>query len=133
MDKKLDISQQMATAPVWSLIIKLSIPAILAQVVNLLYNIVDRIYIGHMGDVGTMAITGVGLCFPIISLISAFTMLVAQGGAPRAAIEMGKGNIAKAEKILGSCFSTLIVLSVMLTTVFLLFGEKFLMLFGAIG
>ena len=131
MDKKLDISQQMATAPVWSLIIKLSIPAILAQVVNLLYNIVDRIYIGHMGDVGTMAITGVGLCFPIISLISAFTMLIAQGGAPRAAIEMGKGNIAKAEKILGSCFSTLIVLSVMLTTVFLLFGEKFLMLFGA--
>ena len=89
MDKKHDISQQMATAPVWSLIIKLSIPAILAQVVNLLYNIVDRIYIGHMGDVGTMAITGVGLCFPIISLISAFTMLIAQGGAPRAAIDMG--------------------------------------------
>ena len=131
MSKKLDISKQMATAPVWSLIIKLSIPAILAQIVNLLYNLVDRIYIGHMDEVGTMAITGVGLCFPVLSLISVFTMLVAQGGAPRAAIEMGKGDIKKAEKILGNCFSLLIVLSVILTTVFLTFGERFLMLFGA--
>ncbi len=131
MNNKADISKQMATAPVWSLIIKLSIPAILAQIVNLLYNVVDRIYIGHMEDVGTMAITGVGLCNPIIVLISAFTMLVAQGGAPRAAIQMGKGDMKKAEKILGNCFSLLIVLSVVLTTVFLMFGEKFLMLFGA--
>lgn len=131
MDKKIDVSYQMANAPVWSLIIKLSIPAILAQIVNLLYNIVDRIYIGHMEDVGTMAITGVGLCFPVISLISAFTMLIAQGGAPRAAIEMGKGDIRKAEKILGNCFSLLIILSVILTTIFLMFGERFLMLFGA--
>ena len=121
----------MANAPVWSLIIKLSIPAILAQIVNLLYNIVDRIYIGHMEDVGTMAITGVGLCFPIISLITAFTMLVAQGGAPRAAIEMGKGDIKKAEKILGNCFLLLILLSVILTLIFLAFGERLLMLFGA--
>ncbi len=131
MSNKADISKQMATAPVWKLIIKLSIPAILAQIVNLLYNVVDRIYIGHMEDVGTMAITGVGLCNPIIVLISAFTMLVAQGGAPRAAIQMGKGDMKKAEKILGNCFSLLIVLSVVLTTVFLIFGEKFLMLFGA--
>lgn len=131
MDKKTDVSGQLANAPVWSLIIKLSIPAILAQIVNLLYNIVDRIYIGHMGDVGTMAITGVGLCFPVISLITAFTMLVAQGGAPRAAIEMGKGDIKKAEKILGNCFILLIMLSVILTAVFLVFGEKLLMLFGA--
>ena len=131
MNNKIDISQQMATTSVWKLIIKLSIPAILAQIVNLLYNVIDRIYIGHMEDVGTMAITGVGLCNPIIVLISAFTMLVAQGGAPRAAIQMGKGDIKKAEKILGNCFSLLIVLSVILTTVFLIFGEKFLMLFGA--
>ncbi len=131
MDKKVDISGQLEKAPIWSLMIKLSIPAILAQIVNLLYNIVDRIYIGHMEDVGTMAITGVGLCFPVISLISAFTMLVAQGGAPRAAIEMGKGDIKKAEKILGNCFALLIVLSVILTAVFLTFGERFLMLFGA--
>ena len=121
----------MATTSVWKLMVKLSIPAILAQIVNLLYNVVDRIYIGHMEDVGTMAITGVGLCNPIIVLISAFTMLVAQGGAPRAAIEMGKGNTKKAEKILGNCLSLLIVLSVVLTTIFLIFGEKFLMLFGA--
>ena len=131
MKEKSDISQQMATASVWKLLVKLSVPAVLAQIVNLLYNIVDRIYIGHMGDVGTLAITGIGLCFPVISLVLAFTMLVAQGGAPRAAIEMGKGNIQKAEKILGNCFAMLIVLSAVLTVVFLVCGEKFLMLFGA--
>ncbi len=130
MSKK-DISQQMATAPIWSLIIKLSIPAVLAQIVNLLYNIVDRIYIGHMENVGTVALTGVGLCLPIITLISAFTMLVAQGGAPRASIEMGRGDIKKAEKILGNCFSTILILSVALTVVFLIFGESLLMIFGA--
>ncbi len=128
---KNDISHQMATAPIWSLIIKLSIPAVLAQIVNLLYNIIDRIYIGHMEDVGTVALTGVGLCLPIITLISAFTMLVAQGGAPRASIEMGRGDIKKAEKLLGNCFSTILVFSVILTVVFLIFGEQLLMLFGA--
>ena len=131
MNNKLDISQQMATTSVWKLMVKLSIPAILAQIVNLLYNVVDRIYIGHMEDVGTVALTGVGLCNPIIVLISAFTMLVAQGGAPRAAIQMGKGDTKKAEKILGNCLSLLIVLSVVLATIFLIFGEKLLMLFGA--
>lgn len=131
MDKKQDISNQLATAPIWSLIIKLSIPAILAQVVNLLYNVVDRIYIGHMEDIGTKALTGLGLCVPIITLISAFTMLVAQGGAPRAAIEMGKGDIKKAEKILGNCFVLLLAFSVVLTALFSVFGEKLLMLFGA--
>ena len=131
MDKKQDISNQLATAPIWSLIIKLSIPAILAQVVNLLYNVVDRIYIGHMEDIGTKALTGVGLCVPIITLISAFTMLVAQGGAPRAAIQMGKGDIKKAEKILGNCFVLLLAFSVVLTVLFSVFGERLLMLFGA--
>ncbi|MBQ5678225.1 MAG: MATE family efflux transporter [Clostridia bacterium] len=131
MDKKQDISNQLATAPIWSLIIKLSIPAILAQVVNLLYNVVDRIYIGHMEDIGTKALTGIGLCVPIITLISAFTMLVAQGGAPRAAIEMGKGDIKKAEKILGNCFVLLLAFSVVLTVLFSVFGEMLLMLFGA--
>ncbi len=130
-EKKLDISGQLATAPVWKLIIKLSIPAILAQIVNLLYNVVDRIYIGHMDEIGTAALTGVGLCNPIIVLISAFTMLVAQGGAPRAAIQMGKGDIKNAEKILGNCFSLLFVFAVLLTTAFSIFGEKLLMAFGA--
>lgn len=131
MKNKPDISNQLATAPIWKLIIKLSIPAILAQIVNLLYNVVDRIYIGHMGGVGTMALTGVGLCVPVITLISAFTMLVAQGGAPRAAIEMGKGDIKKAEKILGNCFALLVFFAVFLTVIFSVFGEKLLMLFGA--
>ena len=131
MNNKFDISQQMATAPIWSLIVKLSIPAILAQIVNLLYNVVDRIYIGHMEGVGAIALTGVGLCLPIITLISAFTMLVAQGGAPRAAIEMGKGDIKKAERILGNCFALLIFFAVVLTVVFSVFGEKLLMFFGA--
>lgn len=131
MDKRQDISKQMATAPIWSLIIKLSIPAILAQIVNLLYNVVDRIYIGHMDDVGTVALTGVGLCVPVITLISAFTMLVAQGGAPRAAIEMGKGDIKKAEKILGNCFVLLFFFAIVLTILFMAFGERLLMAFGA--
>lgn len=122
---------QMATAPVGKLLLKLSLPAVVAQIVNLLYNIVDRIYIGHMKDVGSLALTGVGLCFPIICLVTAFTMLIAQGGAPRAAIEMGKGNNKGAEKILGNCFSLLIILSAVLTATFLLSGEKILMLFGA--
>lgn len=131
MSEKQDISQQLATEPVAKLIFKLSIPAVAAQLVNLLYNVVDRIYIGHMADVGTMALTGLGLCFPVLSLISAFTMFVGQGGAPRAAIEMGKGNIKGAEKILGSCFTLLLILSAVLTGTFLLVGEDFLMLFGA--
>ncbi len=130
-NNKLDISQQMATTSVWKLMVKLSLPAILAQIVNLLYNVVDRIYIGHMGDVGTIALTGVGLCVPVITLISAFTMLVAQGGAPRAAIEMGKGDVKKAEKILGNCFVLLIFFAIILTALFMIFGDRLLMLFGA--
>ncbi len=130
-NNKLDISQQMATTSVWKLMLKLSIPAILAQIVNLLYNVVDRIYIGHMEDVGTTALTGVGLCNPIIVLISAFTMLVAQGGAPHAAIEIGKGDIKKAEKILGNCFVLLFFFAIVLTILFMAFGEKLLMAFGA--
>jgi putative MATE family efflux protein len=126
-----DVSEQMATAPVGKLLLKLAVPTVLAQLVNLLYNIVDRIYIGHMPEVGDVALTGVGLCFPVIYLISAFTMLIAQGGAPRAAIWMGKGDREQAERILGNCFTMLIILSVLLTGVFLYFGEPLLWLFGA--
>lgn len=131
MSTNRDISQKLATAPVGKLMLSLAIPSIIAQVVNLLYNIVDRIYIGHMDAVGTTALTGVGLCFPVICLISAFTMLIAQGGAPRAAIFMGKGDIESAEKILGGCFSTLIILSGVLTAVFTITAEKLLWFFGA--
>ncbi len=131
MADKNDISQKLATAPVPKLLISLAIPSVIAQIVNLLYNIVDRIYIGHMDSADSTALTGVGLCFPIICLIGAFTMLIAQGGAPRAAIFMGKGDSKSAQKILGSCFSTIIFMSVVLTAVFLIFSEKLLWLFGA--
>ena len=103
-----DVSQQLGSAPVGRLLLKLAAPAVAAQLVNLLYNIVDRIYIGHMPQAGTAALTGVGLCFPVIYLISAFTMLIAQGGAPRAAIAMGQGDNRRAETIMGSCFTCLV-------------------------
>ncbi|MDE7220831.1 MAG: MATE family efflux transporter [Oscillospiraceae bacterium] len=125
-----DVSHQLATAPVGRLLLKLAIPTVVAQLVNLLYNIVDRIYIGHMPDVGMTALTGIGLCFPVIYLIGAFTMLVAQGGAPRAAIAMGEGDNDKAERIMGSCFTCLIGTAVALTALFWIFGEQLLWIFG---
>ncbi len=121
----------LGTAPLGRLLLKLAIPSILAQLVNMLYNIVDRIYIGHIPGEGAMALTGVGLCFPIIILVMAFSGLVGMGGAPRAAIYMGKGEEEKAQKTLGNCFSMLILISVVLTALFLLFGEQLLYLFGA--
>lgn len=131
MNKNSDVTSKLAKAPVGKLLFSLAVPSVIAQIVNLLYNIVDRIYIGHIEDVGSVALTGVGLTFPIICLIGAFTMLIAQGGAPRAAIFMGKGDNKTAEKILGSCFSTLLIMSVILTVVFMLSAEKLMWLFGA--
>lgn len=97
----------------------------------MLYNIVDRIFIGHIPEIGTAALTGVGITFPIITLISAFSSLVAMGGAPRASIAMGEGNHKKAEQILGNCFTTLLLLSAVLTAIFLIFQEPILWAFGA--
>jgi len=125
-----DISQQLGTAPVGKLLLKLAAPTVVAQLVNLLYNIVDRIYIGHMPEVGRVALTGLGLCFPVVTLITAFTMLIAQGGAPRAAIAMGQGNNDRAEEIMGTCFTCLVVAAVVLTAAFWLWGEPLLWLFG---
>lgn len=124
------MSEQLGTAPVGKLLLKLAAPAVLAQLVNLLYNIVDRIYIGHMPQVGALALTGVGLCFPVVYLISAFTMLIAQGGAPRAAIAMGGGDDDLAERIMGGCFTCLAAIAVALMVLFWLFGEPLLWLFG---
>ena len=126
-----DVSEQLASAPVTPLLLRLAIPTILAQLVNLLYNIVDRIYIGHMPVVGDIALTGVGLCFPVIYLLSAFAALLGQGGAPRAAIAMGRGDNDAAERILGTCFTSLIVTALLLTAAFQLWGEELLWLFGA--
>ena len=94
----------LATEPVGKLLLKLAVPTVIAQLVNMLYNIVDRIYIGHIPEVGSLALTGVGVCMPLIMIISAFAALVSSGGAPKASICMGRGDKEGAEKILGSCF-----------------------------
>ncbi|MEG0753546.1 MAG: MATE family efflux transporter [Angelakisella sp.] len=114
-----------------SLLFKLAAPAIAAQIVNMLYNLVDRIYIGHIPDVGAAALTGVGVTMPIIMLISAFSALIGMGGAPRASIKMGQKDNEGASRILGNCFATLLIISVLLTIFFLAFGEQMLMMFGA--
>lgn len=113
------------------LFLKLAIPAVLAQVVNLLYNIIDRMYIGHIPDVGSSALTGVGVTMPIIMIISAFSSLCGMGGAPKAAIAMGEKNTNKANKILGNCVSLTIILSIILTIVIQIFNRDLLMMFGA--
>lgn len=124
-------SQALATEPVGRLLLRLSAPAIAAQIVNLLYNMVDRMYIGHIEDIGSLALTGVGVCFPLIMIISAFAALVGMGAAPRASIFMGKGDKETAEKILGNSFTLLLCVSAVLTVIFLLFAEPILLTFGA--
>lgn len=124
-------SSALATAPIGRLMLKLSVPMVLAQVVNLLYNVVDRIYIGHIPQIGQLALTGVGICFPVITLIAAFYMLIAQGSASLASIEMGRGDNDKAERYLGGCFMLLVITALVLTAVFELCGEQLLWLFGA--
>jgi putative MATE family efflux protein len=114
-----------------SLFFRLTIPAVVAQVISLLYNIVDRIYIGHMAEVGQSALTGAGLFVPILLLINAFAMLVASGGAPLMSIRLGEGQKEKAEKIMGNSFSALILLSIVLTIVMYLAAPQLLYFFGA--
>lgn len=113
------------------LLFRLSLPAITAQLVNMLYNMVDRMYIGHIEGYGAQALTGVGVTFPLIMLISAFTALIGMGGAPRASIMMGKGEKEEAEKILGNCTAALFISGVILTLVFFFFGRPLLLMFGA--
>lgn len=117
--------------PVGKLLATLAIPAIASQVVNALYNMVDRMYIGHIPGSGADALTGVGVCFPVIMIISAFAGMIGMGGAPQASILMGKKDNEGAERILGNCFSALIGIAVVLTVLVLLFQEKLLYLFGA--
>ena len=121
----------LANERVGKLLFRLAVPAIAAQLVNMLYNIVDRMYIGHIEGIGATALTGVGVCFPILMVISAFSALVGMGGAPRASIKMGQGDYDGAEKTLGNCFITLLGISVVLTALFLVFKERLLLLFGA--
>lgn len=121
----------LATESIGRLLVKLAVPTVAAQMINMLYNIVDRIYIGHIPGTGSLALTGVGVCMPLIMIISAFAALVGNGGAPRASILMGKGDKEKAEKILGNCFTTQLIISVILTFVMYLFNRPLLLAFGA--
>ena len=121
----------LGTAPVGKLLFRLAIPTLVAQLINMLYNIVDRIYIGHIPEVGSLALTGVGVCMPIIMVVSAFAALAGGGGAPRASIFMGKGQHENAEKTLAGCFSLLTVIAVILTGVLLIWSDDLLMAFGA--
>ena len=121
----------LAKEPIGKLLLRLAIPTVAAQMINMLYNIVDRIYIGHIPDSGALALTGVGVCMPLIMIISAFAALVGNGGAPRASIMMGKGEQEIAEKILGNCFALQILISIILTIVMYFGNRTFLMAFGA--
>ena len=123
--------QDMGTGSIGRLLAQLAIPAVVAQIINLLYNIVDRIYIGHMPGVGADALTGVGLFMPILMLINAFAMMAGAGGAPRAAIAMGQQDRDRAEKIMGNCFSLLLIFAAVLTVVFYITAPALLRLFGA--
>ena len=123
--------QRLGTAPLLPLIFSLALPTALAQLVNMLYNIVDRIYVGHIPGNSSLALAGLGVTYPIIVLITAFSNLVGMGGAPRASVAMGRGDYKTAEKILGNCITLLVVLSVVLSVVFTAFGEPVLLAFGA--
>lgn len=128
MDEEKDF---LGTEPVGRLLFRLAVPTVTAQLINMMYNIVDRIYIGHIPEEGAMALTGVGVCMPLIMIVSAFAAFVAYGGAPRATIFMGKGEHDQAEKTLGNCFVIQIIISVLLTAALLLWNRDFLMAFGA--
>ena len=121
----------LGTAPIGKLLFKLAIPTVVAQLINMLYNIVDRIYIGHIPQVGSLALTGVGVCMPIIMIVTAFAALVSAGGAPRGSIFMGKKDSNSAEKTLGGCFLLQIIISLILTVLLLVWNEDLLLAFGA--
>ncbi len=126
-----DNKEMLGTAPIGKLLFKLALPTVVAQLVNMLYNIVDRIYIGHMPEVGDLALTGVGVCMPLILIVSAFAALVSSGGAPRASIFMGKKDLESAERTLGGCFGLQVIVSLVLTVVLLIWNRDLLLAFGA--
>ncbi|MBQ3138589.1 MAG: MATE family efflux transporter [Ruminococcus sp.] len=121
----------LGSAPLGKLLFKLSVPTVVAQLINMLYNVVDRIYIGHIPNNGSLALTGVGVCMPLIMIVSAFAALVGSGGAPRASIFMGKQDHDSAEKTLGNCFSTQVIVSVIITAALLIWNRPLLLAFGA--
>mgnify|MGYP003520513192 FL=1 len=131
MEQKVKKEANLGEDRIGGLLFKLALPAILAQVINLLYNLVDRMYIGHIAKVGSVALTGLGVTMPFIMCVSAFAALVSMGGAPRASIMMGRGHREEAERILGNCTSMLVIVAVIVTAVSQIWGTDILMLFGA--
>ena len=127
----MDNKTMLGTAPIGKLLFKLALPTVVAQMVNMLYNVVDRMFIGHMSVNGDLALTGVGVCMPIILLVSAFSCLVGSGGAPRASIFMGKKDMESAERTLGGCFTAQVVVSFILTAILLIWNRPILLAFGA--
>jgi putative MATE family efflux protein len=125
------LENELGVKPIKGLLWKMAVPAITAQIVNVLYNVVDRIYIGHIPETGQLSLTGLGVCMPLIMLVSAFAALAGMGGAPRASIMLGRGAKEEAEKILGNCASLLFFVAVTLTLLMLFFAEPFLLTFGA--
>ena len=123
--------EKLGTEKLGKLIVSMALPAVAAQLINVLYNIVDRIYIGHIPGYGDLALTGVGVTFPIITIITAFSAFAGMGGAPIASIYLGKKDHEGAEKILGNCTSLLLLFSIVLTAVFLIFKTPILYAFGA--
>ena len=121
----------LGTQPIKKLLPKLAVPTVIAQLVNMLYNIVDRIYIGHIPEVGSLALTGIGVCMPLILIVSAFSAFVASGGAPRASIFMGRGDCDSAERTLGGCLTMQVIISLLLTAAMLIWKDELLYLFGA--
>ena len=121
----------LGTEPIGRLLLKLALPTVAAQLINMLYNIVDRIYIGHIPETGALSLTGLGVCMPLIMIVSAFAALIGNGGAPRATIFMGRKDLDSAQQTLGNCFTAQIIISVILTTVLLIFNQPLLMAFGA--
>ena len=124
-----DNDNLLAAAPVPKAFFKLAVPAVAAQLINILYNLVDKMFIGHIPEVGKQALAGVGVTTPVILAISAFAALVSMGGAPKASIFLGKGEKEQAEKVMGSCTWMLFLLSILLTAVMLVFGRPILLLF----
>lgn len=130
MDKEI-LKNDLGTGSVKKWMVQMAVPAVVGQVINLLYNVVDRIYIGHIPEIGGLALTGVGLFTPILMLLTAFAMLCSSGGAPRAAMAMGRGDQDEAERIMGNCFTFLLGMAVVLTAVFYFGAPALLRLFGA--
>ena len=124
-------SNDFSVGSVWRIIVRMAVPITLAQLINILYNIVDRMYIGHIDGAGALALTGLGLCLPIISAVMAFARLSGMGGGPLCSIERGKGNLEEAERIMGNSFTLLIIFAVVLTILGEIFLQPLLFAFGA--